>query len=68
MVGKIVDRESLTFLGGNNDLKILSQMNDMIEKNDLKKWCVKCKLEDGSYVVSSAKNYDVWNAIAMLKE
>ena len=67
-VGKVVHKDAITFetneMNKRKDKNVWDTMNEIIETNNLVEWCVKSKLSDGRYLVTSAKGYDVWNAIA----
>ena len=57
MIGKLVDRSKLCFEG--------SVQDDSCDEVD---WFVKSKFNDGTYLVSTSKGYEVYNSIASKKK
>lgn len=68
-IGKILDENMFDIVGCT-----IAHRGDPSKNTDTsddfqpKRWWVKCKLKSGEYLVTSGKGYNIWNAIAILKQ
>lgn len=64
-IGTVLDQASITILE-KDSLDEYQESTAQSLPLPHQKWCVKCKLPGDRYIVSAAKGYDVWNAIATI--